>query len=162
MHTPDLLGWVKRSNIKIVLIQLWELIVWVVPKMDLDAREIGYIFFAVNILSSSQRFRWAIHGPWALLLDDAFHVTLPLKWTCIYWANSETIHHGRALTSLFWVVLKTLCISFAYNHMLIHYGIMELSVLSISEHHLTYRKLIESFKLHPNLSSYVNLYISMC
>ena len=74
MHTPDVLGWVKRSSdIEIAqisnLIELSDLIGFDYDLSDtqdgLKCWWMGFIFL-VNILSSWQGFRWAIQGPWVL------------------------------------------------------------------------------------------------
>ena len=76
MHTPDILGWIERSDIEIVQISIFYWAKWM---GSLWLRSEWYsrwtkvfekwdLYFTVNILSLWQELRWAIQGPWALLL----------------------------------------------------------------------------------------------
>ena len=75
VHTPDLLGWVKRSDIETVQISIFWLtlatwyalvMIWVIPKMNLSVGEMDLMFCGKH-LSSWQGIRWAIQGPRTLL-----------------------------------------------------------------------------------------------
>ena len=115
MLTPDVLGWVKRSDIEIMQI-FWLnlvtlLIIWVIPKMALGVGEMGFMGF--------------FQDPWALLfcccclLFSKKNLSGTLSEFKIVWIQIRT----DILSALIWVqiVLQRLSSPLAWKELMCAY-----------------------------------------